>query len=79
MALIECGECGREMSSEATACPACGKPNKPVQNKATDSKQQVGCAMMILSVAIGFLFGPIAGVAVFLVGLILVMLNTRLL
>lgn len=26
MALITCGECGREISSEAEACPHCGKP-----------------------------------------------------
>jgi hypothetical protein len=27
MALIACGECKANMSSEALACPACGKPN----------------------------------------------------
>lgn len=26
MALINCPECGKEISSEATACPNCGKP-----------------------------------------------------
>lgn len=77
MALITCAECGREMSSEATACPACGKPNKTAQNKATDSKQQVGCAMLVLSIIVGVVFGPIAGGVVFLVGLVIVMLNTR--
>lgn len=26
MALIQCPECGREVSSQAPACPACGYP-----------------------------------------------------
>ena len=28
MALIDCKECGKEISSEAPACPHCGKPQK---------------------------------------------------
>jgi len=27
MALIECPECGRDISSAAVSCPACGHPN----------------------------------------------------
>jgi hypothetical protein len=27
MALITCAECGSQLSSEAPACPKCGKPN----------------------------------------------------
>lgn len=27
MALIQCPDCGRDMSSEAPACPNCGRPN----------------------------------------------------
>jgi hypothetical protein len=26
MALVKCPECGKEISQEAFACPACGKP-----------------------------------------------------
>src|SRR4051812_41899682 len=29
MALIKCGECGREVSDKATACPQCGAPIQP--------------------------------------------------
>lgn len=29
MALIRCPECGREVSSRAPACPACGYPLQP--------------------------------------------------
>lgn len=28
MALIKCPECGRDVSTEATACPGCGYPMK---------------------------------------------------
>lgn len=31
MALTKCGECGREVSTEAAACPGCGAPIKPPQ------------------------------------------------
>lgn len=30
MALIECRECGRQVSTEAAACPGCGAPPRPV-------------------------------------------------
>lgn len=30
MALVECRECGREVSTEATACPHCGVPSPGV-------------------------------------------------
>lgn len=26
MALIKCGDCGRDVSSSATSCPGCGRP-----------------------------------------------------
>lgn len=30
MALIDCPECGRQISTAAEACPGCGHPNRPV-------------------------------------------------
>lgn len=30
MALIECPDCGKAVSSAATACPSCGHPIRPV-------------------------------------------------
>lgn len=33
MALIRCPECGREISSQARACPACGYPVEPGREK----------------------------------------------
>src|SRR5262249_18006261 len=29
MPLIDCGACGRQISTEAVACPQCGHPNRP--------------------------------------------------
>lgn len=28
MAIVSCGECGKEMSNQARQCPCCGAPNK---------------------------------------------------
>lgn len=35
MALIQCPECGKEVSSAATACPSCGHPIRPVTEAPT--------------------------------------------
>ena len=29
MALIKCGECGKEISDKAASCPGCGAPSVP--------------------------------------------------
>ena len=76
MALIACQECGKEISVEAASCPACGKPNRQAQRAAENSKQKVGCAVMLLSLVVGAV-SPAAGIAVFLVGLLVMLLNTR--
>jgi hypothetical protein len=78
MPLVTCADCGMEMSSEAVACPKCGKPNKKVVAKTKDSKQAMGCLFMLLSLVLGFFFGPLVGAVVFIVGLVIVLLNTRL-
>ncbi len=33
MALIECHECGKEISDSATSCPSCGAPVRAKQHK----------------------------------------------
>ena len=35
MALIKCGECGKEMAKTAKACPHCGGANKAKNMKET--------------------------------------------
>lgn len=70
MALIKCEECGKEISSLATACPNCGFPVRregsgesgvpPVQNKGgpdanSDNK---GCAIALLvTIALALVLG----------------------
>jgi hypothetical protein len=79
MALVQCAECGHDISSEAAACPQCGKPGLVALKKKQDSKQAIGCAIMIIgTVAARALLGSVAGAATFLVGLALVVANTRL-
>ena len=77
MPLVTCADCGHEMSSEATACPKCGKPNKKALAKAKNAKQAMGCLFILLSLVLGFFFGPLVGAVVFIVGLVIVLLNTR--
>lgn len=37
MALIQCHECGREISDSATSCPGCGAPVRANQHKKGDT------------------------------------------
>ena len=37
MALIECHECGKEISSSAASCPGCGAPMHAKQHKKGDT------------------------------------------
>lgn len=78
MALITCQECGREMSSDAAACPACGKPNKPAVDKSKDGRQSIGCALMIAGALTAAFIQPVIGLILLVVGLVFAALNTRL-
>jgi len=64
------------MSSDAMACPRCGKPNKRAMNKTMDSKQSLGCLLLLLSLLCFFLLPPV-GVVMFIVGLVIFLINTR--
>jgi len=55
MPLIKCRECGREVSTEAAACPGCGAPIKPQKIQAPQTivaKKQIstlkGCLIIVL-------------------------------
>lgn len=83
MALVACPECKREISSDAPACPNCGKPNAALQKaqaaaarRSQDNNQRVGCAAMILGL-LGLAVFPLGGAIVMLVGLVLIFANMR--
>lgn len=69
MALLNCGECGRQISSNAAACPHCGNPNKPARvNRTKRSRRLVlgGIATTLLvggAVAVVLLVNPDTDVA----------------
>lgn len=77
MALIACRECRGQMADSAEACPHCGAPNTKAAKKKKDSKQAVGCLLVLLAIPIGIFFFPL-GVIVGLVGLVIAVVNTRL-
>lgn len=38
--IVKCKECGKDVSTEAAACPACGCPQKPAPGSAPETKKQ---------------------------------------
>lgn len=65
MALIKCSECGKEISSEATACPSCGnpikiqvsktvEPTKPMEVELTSKKWKKRIAFAIILLLVGW-------------------------
>ena len=50
MALINCRECGKEISDKATACPNCGFP-LPKLTQASIKKKENGCLNWLLLIA----------------------------
>lgn len=51
--LTACQECGKEISSEAKACPHCGKPTAAPGSKSSDGAK-TGCLWIVGSLAIAF-------------------------
>ncbi len=53
MALVRCGECGKEVSSQAAACPGCGCPlqqTHPFKRGAKGSPKHYGCGTLIVGI-----------------------------
>lgn len=46
MALIECSECGHQVSDKASSCPSCGAPISPQHQSASLSQGDVQQAAM---------------------------------
>lgn len=51
MALKPCKECGKEISTEATVCPHCGKKS-PTTGAMTPSRGAMGCIVVVVVLAI---------------------------
>jgi len=61
MALIECYECGKQISSIATACPHCGAPSKNGQIDPTrvPKAKQMGPLKKLVVIVLGVIVGLI--------------------
>ncbi|MDD5022362.1 MAG: hypothetical protein PHR82_09585 [Endomicrobiaceae bacterium] len=57
MALIKCEECGNEISSEAKACPKCGKVTNTGEILAKKSNKNLTYILLILGAFVGFIIG----------------------
>ena len=61
MALINCPECGTEVSEKADKCPKCAYPiNKPELHSSRESESREGCFLQTLN------FGCMAVVGIIL-------------
>lgn len=78
MPLVPCPDCGTQVSTEAAACPNCGRLNKAVAAKAKDGRQAGGCAVMVVGLLVAFLVQPLLGLIILAAGFIYAALNTRL-
>ena len=57
MALINCKECGKEVSDQAASCPHCGAPiHVPVPNKVTAKPNGCNGCLVLLGVFFGLFF-----------------------
>lgn len=77
MALVACQECGKEISAEALSCPHCGQPNTAQLHRGQDRKQKIGCAFMVAALLLALVVPPAIAGVIFIVGLVLMLLNTR--
>jgi len=50
MALTKCPDCGTDVSTEAPACPKCGRPSSPPKKKT--SPAAAGCGLILLAAII---------------------------
>ena len=78
MALINCKECGKEMSSSASACPSCGKPAEDVAKKERSKKrgnvQGAGCLIIIVGFVL-MLLSPIVGTLALAAGIVVLLIG----
>ena len=63
MALIECPECGREVSDKALACPHCGNPIAPAERPPVVDRAvaKVAKGLGVLLIILIIIFGLLGG------------------
>lgn len=66
MALLQCPECGRQVSSQASSCPGCGHPLRRVSSKRTRRKRKKTAILIAIIVGAVLILGAIAAI-IFLV------------
>ena len=86
MPLMNCTECGKEISDKAASCPHCGAPTKWGQKETKKERrkrrgnvQGAGCLLIILAIILGLtvigipfaVFLGIVGLTVIVIGLFL--------
>lgn len=74
MALIECPDCGRQVSDVAPACPGCGRPMHATvieqTNKSIKAVKLVGGLIFFLGLP-ALLFNMSLGVTLVIIGLVI--------
>jgi len=60
MALIDCAECGKQISDQANSCPNCGAPigGKKTNDNSTDSTVSVSGQVFVLIGSFALVIGP---------------------
>ena len=64
MALIECSECGKEISDKAGACPNCGNPLNPAPANQVQTVEATGKQFKAAQ-AVGFILALIGVILLF--------------
>lgn len=72
MALIQCSECGQQVSDKATLCPKCGAPlmGVPILQKSDNDKEVFVKLGYVFSITSYFIFPFIFGIFGFALGVI---------
>lgn len=78
MAMVTCKECSKELSSEALACPSCGKPQeaklKKERHKKRSNVQGAGCLLIIVGILL-MMLSPIVGTIALAAGVVVLVIG----
>lgn len=62
MALMQCPECGKDISDKAECCPSCGAPNTSINKSSTiptptkPASKRFGCGIIAIVILVGLYF-----------------------